>query len=237
MSGTASDIQIANEVPQVLGKRARDDSVVVDVSKPIPYPISQEVAEVLRLRVLQLEDEVRALKKLKTLPAASGFDVRDLQAEAQTIKARSKSLFDLLKQAVKNEKYAGCARTVKVEDHFSQEDFELVFGNSGLLIQPTPDNKPKSNVWIRKYGNETDFSALFGDAYKVEELKGNIWSVGSISVGKGQKFVQTQLEIQQIKVHWSKNREKAVLKIEIAQKGFCGDFDPYDDCQATGRKI
>ena len=30
---------------------------------------------------------------------------------------------------------------VKFEDHFTQADFDLVFGSCGTLIQPTPDNK------------------------------------------------------------------------------------------------
>ncbi|KAI0338649.1 hypothetical protein BDW22DRAFT_1362733 [Trametopsis cervina] len=242
MSTTTLNIQIVNEVTKVLGKRARNDSVMVDVSKPIPFPTSAEIVEALRLRVLELENELSVSKKQKTTKTkesvqtkldgsasvASGSGARDAKAEAKTIKARSKSLFDQLKKAAKNEKYTGCSRTVKVEDHFSQADFELVFGSSGLLTQPTPDNKPKSNVWIRKYGNQTDFAALFGDAYKVDQLKGSVWSVGNIFVGKGQKLGQTQLEIQQMEVQWSKNTEKAVLKIEIAQNGY-GDGSESDD--------
>lgn len=46
-----------------------------------------------------------------------------------------------IKKAAKAEKYQNAMRTVKVEEHFTQPDFELVFGNSGTLIQPTPTNK------------------------------------------------------------------------------------------------
>jgi hypothetical protein len=53
-----------------------------------------------------------------------------------------------VKKAAKNEKYQGVLRTLKVEDHFSQADFELVFGGSGTLIQPTPTNKVSGSLFL-----------------------------------------------------------------------------------------
>ncbi|KAI0696185.1 hypothetical protein BC835DRAFT_1343485 [Cytidiella melzeri] len=237
MAGTPTvlNIQIVNTPPiqskqQVLGKRARTADVLIDVSKPIPYPPTPEVVETLRTRILQLEDELRGNKKQKTtgnalqmiLPGAaapvasgSGSSGSGAKNEAKTRKTRGKSLFDQLKKAAKNEKWQGGPRTVKVEDHFTQADFELVFGSSGTLIQPTENNKPTSKVWIRRYRDEQDYEALFGDAYKVDQLKGHEWTVGSIFAGKSQKMGQCQLEIQSIEVQWSRNTEKVVLKAEI----------------------
>lgn len=145
----------------------------------------------------QLENELRAAKKQKTthqstLPfagpststsaaVASTSSAPDAKASAKLIKARTKSLFDQLKKAAKAEKYQNVVRTVKVEEHFSFADFDVVFNGAdrgGTLIQPTPSNKPKSSVWIRRYSGEADLQTLFGDAYKRDQLKGWQWTIG-----------------------------------------------------------
>ena len=42
--------------------------------------------------------------------------------------------------------------------------------------------QPKSTVWIREYASEADFHALFGEAYKTDQLKGHQWSQGCVSL-------------------------------------------------------
>ncbi|KAF7795697.1 hypothetical protein EIP86_006862 [Pleurotus ostreatoroseus] len=243
-----------NAPPTVLGKRsARDrdgDGALdsVDLSKPLPHPAPEEVVEAMRQRILQLETQLHAAKKQKTsagaksttlqqttLPVAgpSGSKsatpgpsgVKDAKADAKILKARCKSLFDQLKKAAKAEKYQNVVRTVKIEEHFSFADFELVFGTSGTLVQPTPTNKPKSTVYIRTYGSDAQLAALFGDAWKPDQLKGHQWTVGSIFAGKSQKLGQVTLNIQHLEVQWSKGTEKAVLKAEICERD--GDGDIY----------
>ncbi|KIP03049.1 hypothetical protein PHLGIDRAFT_37614 [Phlebiopsis gigantea 11061_1 CR5-6] len=230
---TVVNVQVLSPPPTnvVLGKRGRDDST--DYSQPIPYPYTKEVVEAMRLRILQLENELRAVKKQKTSaaatpktaanavagPATTAAPAQDAKADAKTVKTRTKSLFDQIKKAAKGEKYQNTVRTVKIEEHFTQPDFELVFGNSGTLIQPTPTNKPTSSVWIRRYTNETDLRALFGDSYKRDQLKGHQWTVGGIHQGKSQKLPNAvQLEIHSVEVQWSKNQSKATLKVEISEE-------------------
>ncbi|EKM48125.1 uncharacterized protein PHACADRAFT_189250 [Phanerochaete carnosa HHB-10118-sp] len=104
---------IPSPPPKMLGKRARNsDGINIDYSKPIPYPPSEEAIEAMRLRILQLENELRATKKQKITPApvqqtalaavagSSKASVipteRDIKAEAKLVKTRTKSLFDQL---------------------------------------------------------------------------------------------------------------------------------------------
>ncbi|GJE88838.1 hypothetical protein PsYK624_049250 [Phanerochaete sordida] len=227
--------------PPKLGKRARgSDSINVDYTKPIPYPPSVEAVEAMRLRILQLENELRAVKKQKTTPAqqttlpgagpskaTAAPAERDAKADAKLVKSRTKSLFDQIKKAAKAEKYHNVDRVVKVEEHFSQGDFDLVFGSSGRLVQPTAANKPTSKVWIKKYSTDEELQALFGANWKPDQLKGDQWSVGNIFVGKGQKLGQVQLKIYDIEVQWSQNTGKAVLKVDISEE-HRSDYGFYD---------
>jgi hypothetical protein len=50
-------------------------------------------------------------------------------------------------------KFQGSPKTIKVDDAMDLEDFKLVFkpGEIGDLIQPTPENKPNSTVWMIGY--------------------------------------------------------------------------------------
>jgi hypothetical protein len=40
------------------------------------------------------------------------------------------------------------SKTIKFDEVYEQGEFELLFGGKGILIQPTPQNKPKSAVTI-----------------------------------------------------------------------------------------
>jgi hypothetical protein len=45
-------------------------------------------------------------------------------------------------------KFQGSVKTIKFDEVYEQGEFEALFGGKGLLIQPTPQNKPKSAVTI-----------------------------------------------------------------------------------------
>lgn len=45
-------------------------------------------------------------------------------------------------------KFQGGPKTVKIDEVYSEAEFEMLFGRKGLLIQPTANNKPKSAVTI-----------------------------------------------------------------------------------------
>ena len=47
-----------------------------------------------------------------------------------------------------NVKFQGSPKTIKIDEVWEQSEFEAIFSGKGTLIQPTPDNKPKSTVTI-----------------------------------------------------------------------------------------
>lgn len=55
-----------------------------------------------------------------------------------------------LKKECKSEtvKFQGSPKAIKFDEVYEQGEFEVLFGGKGLLIQPTPQNKPKSAVTI-----------------------------------------------------------------------------------------
>ncbi|PRP74801.1 hypothetical protein PROFUN_06662 [Planoprotostelium fungivorum] len=220
----------------------------VDYSKPISQPLTAELVEVMRLRILELEFELASTKKqlensktdapsktettnkkqktAATAPAPAPVAVaapittpaQDAKAAAKLLKTRRKNLFDTMKKSLKEPKYQHTIRTVRFEEHFSFEDFESVFSTCGELIQPTPTNKPNSTVWIRDY-KPGDLPTLFADAWKPDQLKGSSWSVGGIFTGKSRKLGQVQLDILSLEVQWSTNQQKATVKVDVLEKG------------------
>jgi hypothetical protein len=45
-------------------------------------------------------------------------------------------------------KFQGSSKTIKFDELYEQPEFEGLFSGKGVLIQPTPENKPKSAVTI-----------------------------------------------------------------------------------------
>jgi hypothetical protein len=60
-------------------------------------------------------------------------------------------------------KFQGSVKTIKVDDVIDHEDFQAIFrpGETGHLIQPTAENKPKSTVTIVEYVRLSSYSPLF----------------------------------------------------------------------------
>ena len=48
-------------------------------------------------------------------------------------------------------KFQGAPRTIKIDEVLEPDEFQSIFGGKGTLIQPRPDNKPKSTVTIIEY--------------------------------------------------------------------------------------
>ena len=57
---------------------------------------------------------------------------------------------DRLKKECKSDtvKLQGAPKTIKFEEVFEPDEFQSIFGGKGTLIQPRPDNKPRSIVTI-----------------------------------------------------------------------------------------
>lgn len=58
-----------------------------------------------------------------------------------------------LKKECKNEsvKFQGSSKTIKFDEVLEYDEFQSIFGGKGTLIQPTPENKPKSTVTIIEF--------------------------------------------------------------------------------------
>jgi hypothetical protein len=48
-------------------------------------------------------------------------------------------------------KFQGSPKTIKFDEVLEQSEFETLFGGKGVLVQPTPQNKPKSTVTIIEF--------------------------------------------------------------------------------------
>jgi hypothetical protein len=68
-----------------------------------------------------------------------------------------KRIFKHLKKEAKNENIkfqnAYGSKVVKIDEPITQEMFDTIFKGKGVLIQPTPENKPKSKVIIMRFVN------------------------------------------------------------------------------------
>lgn len=58
-----------------------------------------------------------------------------------------------LKKECKNEKckFQGSSKSIRIEEIMEYPEFEAIFMGKGVLVQPTPTNKPKSTVTIIEY--------------------------------------------------------------------------------------
>lgn len=57
-----------------------------------------------------------------------------------------------------NCKFQGGSKTIKIDEVLEPSEFEAIFGGKGVLIQPTPQNKPKSTVTIIEFVRSYSYS-------------------------------------------------------------------------------
>uniref|UniRef100_A0A7S0RUE0 Uncharacterized protein n=1 Tax=Pyramimonas obovata TaxID=1411642 RepID=A0A7S0RUE0_9CHLO len=177
-----------------------------------------------------------------TAPAASSAPVSKKQT-AMIIKR----LITGTKQALKGVKffkggYDSTVRDAKTSDMISMPEFEAVFAG-GKLIQPTPQNKPGSKVYIKEYTG-TEATALLGSA--ATALKGELWLKGGAPTrgfggffgggggfSKGKKLGSTPLSITHMKVNYSSNSNQLSVTVSLLNGetggGLCGGGDSDDD--------
>jgi len=134
--------------------------------------------QAMRLRIIELEDELtqqpqrNARGRMTNLAPLSHLcrvqRTPPTKADDKKRKMQVKKVFDRyafpdgfsllfivitssrLKKECKsdNVKFQGCSKTIKFDEVYEQATFGVLFGGKGLLIQPTPQNKPKSAVTI-----------------------------------------------------------------------------------------
>ncbi|KAJ7160524.1 hypothetical protein C8R43DRAFT_1063769 [Mycena crocata] len=219
----------------------------VDLTAAIP--VTSEVLDAMRLRIIQLEDEMaspappkRAKKAAPTASAVASTSASasvsaptasSSKAEDKKRKMQVKKIFDRLKKECKAEgvKFQGSPKTIKLDEVLEPAEFEALFGGKGRLIQPTPQNKPKSAVTIIEFTTAAHIAAFFGDELK--PLKGTVWSRGGVPTGgfggffggggggfsKSIKQGACDVEIHSVEISYSKNNLKCTLKFEVGQAG------------------
>ncbi|KAJ7726567.1 hypothetical protein DFH07DRAFT_871651 [Mycena maculata] len=161
------------------------------------------------------------------------------KAEEKKRKMQVKKIFDRLKKECKAEgvKFQGSPKTIKFDEVLEQAEFETLFGGKGVLVQPTPQNKPKSAVTIIEFHTAAHLQAFFGDELK--QLKGNVWSRGGVPSrsfgffgGGGGGFSKSikqgtcDVSVRSAEINYSKNNLKCTLKFEVGQAG--GGGGGYD---------
>ncbi|KAJ7447594.1 hypothetical protein B0H11DRAFT_2082720 [Mycena galericulata] len=210
-------------------------------------PITSEVLDAMRRRIIQLEDELAVpppAKRAKTAATASPVaststaapTASSSKAEEKKRKMQVKKIFDRLKKECKAEgvKFQGSAKTIKFDEVLEQAEFDVLFGGKGHLVQPTPLNKPKSAVTIIEFNTSAHLQAFFGDELK--PLKGNLWSKGGVPTrsfgffggggfSKSVKHGTCDVSIRSAEINYSKNNLKCTLKFEVAQNGGGGGYD------------
>ncbi|KAF9517716.1 hypothetical protein BS47DRAFT_1339244 [Hydnum rufescens UP504] len=212
----------------------------VDLEQPINPP-SAEVIEAMRLRILELEDQLSAhppAKRAKTgttgeasssnAGSSGAMDKADQKravalskAEEKKTKMQLKKIFDRLKKECKSPtcKFQGSSKTIKFDEVLEKSEFDTLFmGGVGTVIQPTPQNKPTSTVTIIRFHGAAQLEALFGGELK--PLKGEKWSIGGgPSFAKSLKLGACDVDIDDLEISYSKNTMKATLKFEVSEVG------------------
>lgn len=148
------------------------------------------------------------------------------KAEEKKRKMQLKKIFDRIKKDCKSDtvKFQGTSKTIKCDEVFEQAEFDGIFGGKGVLIQPTPQNKPKSAVTIIHFNNKAQIAELFGDELKV--LKGYRWTRGGApSFAKSIKLGACDVEIRSAELNYSRNNMKCSLKFEVYEVGGGGRSD------------
>lgn len=87
-------------------------------------------------------------------------------------------LFTRLKKECKSPtcKFQGSSKSIRFEEVLEKTEFDALFEGKGILIQPTPNNKPVSAVTIISVRGDAALGEVFGDELK--PLKGEMWNIG-----------------------------------------------------------
>ncbi|KAJ7691336.1 hypothetical protein B0H17DRAFT_1133857 [Mycena rosella] len=228
----------------------------LDLTASIPVTLEAcfqrvfSVLDAMRLRIIELEDELASpppAKRTKTTASAvaavstsTAAPTASLsKAEEKKRKMQIKKIFDRCPQeGMQGEglKFQGSAKTIKFDELFETAEFEALFGGKGRLVQPTPQNKPKSAVTIIEFNTTAHLESFFGDELK--PLKGNLWSRGGVPTrgfgffggggggfSKSVKHGACDVAIRSAEISYSKNNLKCTLKFEVGQ---VGGGDGYD---------
>jgi hypothetical protein len=128
-------IQLEDELSEQPPKKRARKSDEAATSAPFTSNAAPSAASV-KADEKKRKMEVKKVFDRYVIPIASAFFAT---YESSRLKKECKS--DTVK-------FQGSSKTIKFDEVYEQGEFELLYGGKGLLIQPTPQNKPKSAVTI-----------------------------------------------------------------------------------------
>ena len=155
-----------------------------------------------------------------------------------------KRLATSLKQALKGQKFFGhhTEREAKFDDAVTEAELREIFldgpeGQKGTLTQPTPNNNPKSNVFIIEVSGPAfeKIAGLSGQA-----LKGELWrkgEIGRFGAVTSKKLGSIPLAVRGATIKWSKNQSKLSVNARLASSSAgssSGCCDSDDDMMYAG---
>jgi hypothetical protein len=162
-------------------------------------------------------------KKRKSEDAASsGPPTKKAKTPAQR-----KKLFEKWSKALKRESaktkitngsWGGESFSVDVKETtpWSPADFGSFFQGHGTKIQPTPDNKPTSQITILEFSTFDQVKALFDDTIEQGGYTAASWRRRNFS--KSFKSGELNAELESCQVHFNKSKLTLHLKFEMRTK-------------------
>jgi hypothetical protein len=157
-----------------------------------------------------------ATKKRKTIQdASSGPSTQKLKTPGQRKKLFEKwtkaAMRESSKHKIVNGGYGGELYTVTVKETtpWMVADFQAMFAGKGVKIQPTPENKPTSQITILEFGTFAEIEKLFAecggsasitrDGYKAQSWR-------SRSFSKSYRNGDLTAELQKLQIHFNKSK-------------------------------
>ncbi|KZV68110.1 hypothetical protein PENSPDRAFT_634911 [Peniophora sp. CONT] len=204
---------------------------------------NDEIVEAMRIRILELEHQLAAAaappppakRQRKSTAAADAYVPEDNDGDAPNAltpaqkkkddkkhQAQIKKLFDRLKKECKSAdvKFQGSDKSVKFDEVLEKPEFDTLFKGRGTLIQPTPENKPKSTVTIIDFSGAQAEEFFRESGAKLDTLKGTRWTIGGgPRFAKSEKIGACDVRIQGMSVQYSANSMKATLKFDVYEVG------------------
>ncbi|KAK3235894.1 hypothetical protein CYMTET_53937 [Cymbomonas tetramitiformis] len=225
---------------------SKDEDVTMEIFTACLQRIRQLEAQVSTATV-----EIDSWKRKRSEAATSTNASKQQKLDVASGTSVSKKQVDMIlkkvvtgaKQSLKGVKFFpgwdSTAREAKVSDLVSKAEFETVF-KGGKLIQPTPENKPKSQVTIKEYTGEAIVELLGASA---KNLKGELWQKGGAPTrgfgffgggggfSKGKKLGSVPLDITVMKVTYSNASQQLSIALSVTNSsggGSCGyDSDDF----------
>jgi hypothetical protein len=157
-----------------------------------------------------------ATKKRKTVEdPSSGPSTQKLKTPGQRKKLFEKwskaAIRESSKHKITNGGYGGELYTVTVKETtpWMVADFQSMFAGQGVKIQPTPENKPTSQITILEFRTFADIEKLFaecGGAASISQDGYKAQSWRSRSFSKSYRNGDLTAELQKLQVHWNKSK-------------------------------